>query len=206
MSFTKWWKTSSAKAGEDYYKLRFNESEISDLRRGFLNASAQVKFAARVKKYAKMSGAIIGGCLGLTAVLVLPVLCIFAYSFYLHPSVIQVVVAAIVLIFIVGVDGFVAVKLFGLSKEIKSDLQNGRAGIEQGNLKIDVSSSANRDLQIRYSVNQVEFKVLQDAIGDEINKQFLSRIINVGDSRITAESYRFYYLPQSKLILFYEQI
>lgn len=205
MGLAEWWKTSSAKAGEDYYKLRFDEGEINDIRHGLLNYSAKAKFAARVKKFARQSSVIIGGCLGFMLLLILPFGCLFAYSFYTHPSIFQAVFGALFLILLIAVYGYAGFKIFNLSKDIKADLQASRVEAKQGHLKIDVSST-NENLNITYSVNEIEFKVLQDAIGAEINRQFLSPIINVTDSRTTVESYRFYYLPQSKLILHYEKI
>lgn len=205
MKFADWWKTSSAQAGEEYYKLRFDAAEINDFRRGVLNASAKAKFAARVKKFARMSGALIGGCLGLMLLLLLPVVCAFGYGFYQRPSIGLGIFWTVFVALIVAGYGFIVVKFFNLSRDIKTDLKNGSVTVEQGRLNIEVKTQ-NETLRITYSINGVEFKVLEDAIGAEINRQFLSPIVNVGDNRVTAESYSFYYLPQSKLILHYERI
>ena len=203
MNFVDWWKKSSAQAGEDYYKLRFDEAEINDFRGGLLNPAARAKFDLRVKKYAKMSGALLGGCLGLMSLLAVPFVCLFGYGFYTHPSIGIGIFWAIFIGLIIAVYTFVGWKLYSLSKDIKSDLKNGRVNSEAGRLTIKVETR-NESLHVTYSINRVEFKVLEDVIGAEIHRQFLSSIINLGDSRTTVESYRFYYLPQSKLILHYE--
>jgi len=205
MSFVSRWKTSSAQAGEEYYRLRFDENEIDDFRRGLLNSSAKAKFDFRVRKYAKMSGALIGGCLGLMLVLMIPFAVMFGYAFYKIPSVFAATFGALFVALIIAAYTFIGLKLFNLSKDVKTDLKNERVNVEQGNLSIKVHAR-NDSLQAAYSINNVEFKVLQDALGAEIDRQFLSPVVNVGDSRTTAENYRFYYLPQSKLILHYEQI
>ncbi len=205
MSFVSRWKTSSAQASEEYYKLRFDENEISDFRRGLLNPSAKAKFDWRVRKYAKMSGALIGGCLGLMLLLMVPFAVMFGYAFYKFPSIFAAVFGALFIALIIAAYTFTGLKLFNLSKDIKKDLKNGRVNVEQGRLKITIEAR-NDSLQTVYSINNIEFKVLHDALGAEIDNQFLSPIVNVGDSRTTVENYRFYYLPQSKLILHYERI
>lgn len=205
MNFIEWWKTSSAKASEDYYELRFDESEIKDFRNGLLNPTARMKFNSRVKKFAKMSGALIGGCLSLILLLMMPFACMFAYSFYTHPSIGMAIFGAVLLIFIIVGYSLVALKLFNLSKGIKQDLKNGFVSMEQGQLTIKVWTQ-NETLHKTYAIKNVEFKVLEDAIGAEIHRQFLSPVVTTADSRTTIESYRFYYLPLSKLILYYEQI
>lgn len=205
MSLVSWWKTSSAQASEDYYKLRFDEAEITDFRRGLLNSSATAKFDFRVRKYAKMSGALLGGCLGLMLVLMIPFAVMFGYAFYKFPSVFAAVFGALFITLIIAAYTFIGLKLFNSSKDIKTDLKNERVSVEQGRLTIKVKAR-NDSLKAVYSINNVEFKVLQDAIGAEIDREFLSPVVNIGDSRTTVENYRFYYLPQSKLILHYERI
>lgn len=205
MGLVDWWKTSSAQASEEYYKLRFDESEINDFRRGLLNSSAKVKSDLRVRKYAKMSGVLIGGCLVWMLVLMVPFAVMFGYAFYKFPSTFAAIFGALFIVLLIAAYVFIGLKFFSLSKGIKTDLKNGSVNIEHGCLTIKIAPR-NDSLHITYSINNVEFKVLQDALGAEIDRHFLSPVVSVGDSRTTSESYRFYYLPQSKLILHYEQI
>jgi len=206
MGLVEWWKTSSAKAGADYDKLRFDESEINDFRGGLLNTSAKAKFKQRVKQFSNFSGGLLGGCLGLLLVLLTPVFCLIGYSFYTKPPpMIFIFFTMLIPILLLASLIALAIKVSALWRSTGADLKNSRVSCEQGHLTIKVWSSGDT-FRKTYSVNNVEFKILEDVVGAEIHRQFLSPIANVADSRTTAESWRFYYLPQSKLIVHYEQV
>ena len=206
MNFVEWWKTNSAKAGEEYEKLRFDAAEINDFRSGLLNLSAKAKFKRRVKQFSKLSGGLLGGCLGLLLLLLTPLICLIGYSFYTSPppkifAFFTMLIPILVLISLIAL----AIKVSVLWRSTSADLKKSRVKCEQGHLTIKIWSQGDT-FRKTYSVNDVEFRILEDAIGAEIHRQFLSPIVNSSDSRTTVESYRFYYLPQSKLILHYEQI
>ncbi len=206
MSFADGWKTSSQSAGGEYYKLRFDEIEISNFRRGILNASAKDKFEKRLKRQNKIVSVIAGGCFGVMILLFVPLICFFGYNFYKQPQsrlITGLIFGAMFVLFIFAII-LLVFKLINYQKNIKADLKTTQVNCEQGQLKIEIISGGKSTMRKSFSINNVKFEIIEDAIGDEINKQFLSPIITVADSRVTTESYAFYYLPQSKLVLYYE--
>jgi hypothetical protein len=207
MDFVDWWKTSSQTAGEEYYKLRFDEAELNDFRCGLLNPSATEKFKRRVKRQNKIVSVLSTGCFALILLVFAPFVCIMVYSFYNQPRsrfVIGLVVGAATIFIIVAVITAAAM-LLKYQRNVNADLKGKRVDCEQGRLNIKVETRQ-RSLATTYSINNVKFTILEDALGAEIHRQFLSPIIIVTDSRETQESYRFYYLPQSKLVLHYEKV
>ncbi|MBC7796189.1 MAG: hypothetical protein H7Z37_04860 [Pyrinomonadaceae bacterium] len=210
MSFIEWWKSSSQKAGEDYEKLRFDSNDLNDIRNGFLSESVKDKFKKRYERQTKIVGFILSGCLALILLILSPFVCVMGYSFIYQPQsrFILGVVIIIAVAFCTICYGAIFLKVRKHWQKYKADLNGIKVNCERGNLKIEVKlvrSGSNSNLVKNYSVNNVVFEILEDAIGAEIHRQFLSPIITIADSRETVETYSFYHLPESKMVLHYEQ-
>ncbi len=98
---------------------------------------------------------------------------------------------------------YVATKLLVFKRSIAADLKSSGVGVEQGRVDVKIVS-AQGSRKIEYWMNEAQFPVLGDGIGSEIHEHFQNAAGNVSNQ--TNEIYRFYYLPQSKLILHYERL
>lgn len=213
MGFLEWWKTSSAKTSEEHYALRFDAKELSDLRGGLLNASAQAKFKARVRSYKKLVSGILIGCGIPLLIIVFPFVLMLGYGIYtvagaFHKSPIAWIwlgFALLVLSLIVISYVYVAAKLLVFKRSVAADLNSSRVGIEQGHVDIKIVGSRG-SLKVQYWMNNVEYSVLGDAIGSDIQRHFQNESnMAGGGSYKTNKIYRFFYLPTSKLLLHIEQ-
>lgn len=214
MSFVDWWKTSSAKASEEHYAWRFDENELNDLRGGHLNLSAQAKFKARVRSYKKLVSGMLIGCGIPLLVVVFPFALMFGYGIYTAAGALRrspiawIWLGFVLLVLSLIVVGYVyvAAKLFAFKRSVAADLKGVRVGIEQGRVEVKIIG-AQGSRKIEYWMNGVRFPVLGDAIGSEIHRHFQDEPkIESGRGSQTNGIYRFYYLPQSKLILHHERL
>ncbi len=207
MGIVDWWKTSSQNAGEEYYKLRFDENELNDFRRGLLNPSAKEKFKRRIKRQNRIVSVLSTGCFALILLFGMPFVCAMAYSFYNQPRsrLLIGLITGAAAVFVGIALIIIAAMLLQYQRNVNADLKGGKVAGEEGRLNIKVEMSG-ESLVTTYFIGNTKFTILEDAIGAEIHSQFLSPIINVTDSRETSESYRFYYLPQTKLVVHYENL
>lgn len=214
MGFVNWWKTSSQSAAEAHYAQRFNEAELAELRRGTLNAAAKEKVRRRLKDFSRIQKVILIGC-GLPFLVLLSIiLALFGYAGYNHSR--GAVKNPVALIFGVFFSLMIALILFSLvwiylqkrkfNRLVIADLSGSRVGTEQGRVKIAVIRSKNNP-RVEFWMNEIKFPNIKDVIGTEIYDYLMrdSHSLTTYDYE-TAGNYRFYFLPQSKLILHFERL
>lgn len=212
MGFIEWWKRSSKEASEAHYALRFDDSELNDIRRGFLTDSAKSKILARFNALKKRNTFLWIGC-GIPFLLIGLVI-ILTLGFFFFRALWQSSGNPIAWIF-VGFFVLVVSAMFGLGiyvlalwlrrrNSTAKDFQTNKVGIERGKVFIKISRSEN-SFNISYWMNGVEYILFDDAIGWEIHTHFFgSPNITGQSSRETQEDYIFYFLPESKRLLHFE--
>lgn len=209
--FVNWWKAASARASAEHYDLRFEANEINEIRGGWLAASANEKIRLRIANARRMTAIVLIGCLLPVLLFVAVLVAIIGFSILNSPARIGVNpvsicfgafavfwIAAFAAIIAVG-----AIKLRNFRRNLVADLHNNRVAVEQGRVRIKLPPRRSSSSRIEYRINDVLFQTLNDAIGTEIHRHFSGGAF-VGRSRETTEEYRFYYLPQSKLLLHFE--
>ncbi len=214
MKLTDWWKNSSKAVTEAHYAQRFNEAELADLRRGVLNAAAREKVERRLRDLSRLQKVILTGCGVPFLILFAGILSLFGYASYNYSR--GAVKNPVALIFGVFFLLLLTLILFSLvwiylekqkfNRLVIADLSGSRVGIEQGRVKITVIRSKNNS-RIEFRMNETKFPNIKDVIGTEIYDYLMrdSRPVTTNDYE-TAGNYRFYFLPQSKLILHYERL
>lgn len=211
-SFVNWWKTSSARASAEHYSLRFDAGEINEIRAGVLSQTAREKIKLRLTGVKKITAAVLVGCLLPFALLLITVFSCIGYSIYTSPTRMTLnpprvcfgVFALFVGAVMIAAAANGTIKLQKFRRSVAVDLQNNRVAVEQGTVNIKVISSRNGSTVIEYRINGILFQIFSDAIGSETYQHFFSGAM-VLKTRQTTEEYRFYYLPQSKLLLHFEQ-
>jgi hypothetical protein len=212
MDFVEWWKKSSKEASEAHYALRFDEPELSEIRRGFLNDSAKRKLEGRLSSLKKRNTFLWLGCgipFLLLGLLIITLLGFFFFrALWQNPgnpiawifSIFFVVVVTIML----GLGGYLLVVWLRRRSSTGVDLQSNKVGIYRGKVFIKISRSEN-SFNISYLMNTTEFILIDDAIGWEIHTHFFGGPNITGQvSRQTKEDYIFYCLPESKRLLYFE--
>jgi hypothetical protein len=212
MGFVEWWKKSSQEASEAHYALRFSDPELNEIRRGILTDSAKRKVEGRLSSLKKRNTFLWIGCgipallIGLTIIMVLGF--VFLRLLWQNPSHpvgwlfsgFYVLVVGLMLIFFIKI-------LFEWLRRRGStgvDLRGNKVGIHKGKVFIKISRTEN-SFNIIYFMNNVEFILIDDAIGWEIHGHFFGGPNVTGQaSRETKEDYIFYCLPQSKRLLHFE--
>lgn len=212
MDFVEWWKKSSKEASDAHYALRFDENELNDIRRGFLNDSAKNKVLARFNALKKRNTFLWLGC-GIPFLLI-GLAIILTLGFFFFRALWQSSGNPIVWIF-VGFFVLVVGTIFGLGVYVLTlwlrrrnstakDFQNDKVGVERGKVFIKISRSEN-SFNISYLMNEVEFILFDDAMGWEIHTHFFGGPNVTGQtSRETKEDYIFYFLPESRRLLHFE--
>ncbi len=211
-SFVNWWKISSARASAEHYNLRFDANEINELRAGVLSQTAREKIKLRLAGVKKITWAVLIGCLLPFALLLAVVFSCVGYSIYTSRAPLELnpprICFGVFALFVVAV--MIAAAANGITKvqhfrrRVRADLQNNRVSVEQGRVNIKVITSRDGGTVIEYRINGILFHLMSDAIGSGTYQHFFADTF-VLKSRETTEEYRFYHLPQSKLLLHFEQ-
>ena len=212
MDLVEWWKKSSKEASEAHYALRFDERELNDIRRGFLNDSAKQKILARYNSLKKRNTFLWIGCgipfllVGLAGISLLGFF--FIRALWQNPgNPIAWIFVGFFVLFVTLMFGFgiyVLVKWLRRRISTKQDFQSNKVGIERGKVFIKISRTEN-SFNISYWMNGVEYILFDDAIGWEIQTHFFGGPNITGQTdRETKEDYIFYFLPESKRLLHFE--
>lgn len=196
----------NAASAQNYELLRFDQSELNDIRGGFLSSAVKAKFEQRLNNFGKIMRILYTITGVLFALCAAPFACMFGYGLYsVQQSRTSVSVFLFFALALIVVGSAVAVALRRKFKnEVNADLNGLRVNCAEGRIKIDIKTTRN-NFSFNYSIGETKFKVLSDFIGTEIHRELVGGIM----APKLAESekiYRVYYLPESKMILHYEAI
>ncbi|MBX7170771.1 MAG: hypothetical protein K1X72_07425 [Pyrinomonadaceae bacterium] len=212
MDFVERWKKSSKEASEAHYALRFDERELNDIRRGFLNDSAKQKILARYNSLKKRNTFLWIGCgipfllVGLIGISLLGFVFIRALWQNSSNPIAWIFVGFFVLVvtLMLGLGIYVLVIWLRRRNSTANDFLTNKVGISRGKVFIKISRTEN-SFNISYWMNGVEYILFDDAIGWEIHTHFFGGPNITGQTdRETKEDYIFYFLPESKRLLHFE--
>ena len=212
MEFSDWWKAASERASREHYEQRLSDDEIAAIKAGRLTDSARQKIETRRSQSAKRDTVLFVGCL--LPLLLFALLISLLMAYLLLGAVVQgggSIFSSVVIIGFVGVGlvlfAYFAKVIFSwrrASVALQNDLRNAVAANDSGPVRIDVRRTRN-NFSIHYSMNGAEYSIFDDAIGWEIHQKFFDGSnISGPDVRESLERFRFYFLPQSKLLLHFE--
>ena len=212
MSFADWWKKSSAQASADYEKLRFDAREINNLRGGIFDDAMRNKIRARLKFVGKIDNTVLLGCgipAGCAGLLIFSTIGFF-FLRALYRA-INPVTIGFSLFFVLFTMLFVFLLIKGaghllkFKRDLKNDLKNSVVGVTRGRVNAIVKSSGD-SFSIIYQIGETEFPIIRDVIGSEIHNHFWGGNNLTGKTSYqTSETYNFYHLPKSKLLLYFER-